>query len=69
MCLANPQLMASLKALLDNDDSLAIEAIRAAPSTGHPNALAAEEVLRHNERFRWWFRAALEEDEKDPFSA
>lgn len=68
-CLVNPQLMEVLKALLDNDDRTAIETIRAAPGAGHPTALEAEQVLRHNERFRWWFRAALKENEKDPFSA
>jgi hypothetical protein len=59
--------MGALKELIDRDDQAATDVIRAYPG-GHPNSIEAAECLRHNERFRNWFRQALKDEEDFPLA-
>ena len=62
-CLANTELMRALGRIISQDDKTALAVLRSRPMG--KEAAEAAEILRHNERFRHWFRAAS--PEKDPF--
>jgi len=65
-CLANTELMTALRELLARADADALATIRG--SASEADFQEARETLRANERFRYYFRAARKETEKDPFN-
>lgn len=64
-CLANTELMAALKELLARTDQDALNTIRGA--SDEVTFQEARDILRHNDRFRYYFRQGLTPNQKDPF--
>lgn len=65
-CLANTELMRALRELLARADTDALTTLRGRVT--EDEFAEAREILRANERFRFYFRAALKDTQKDPFN-